>query len=71
MSDTEHEQSAEAAGTGTEPAEDDVKRKFREALERKQAHHSERNEQGAGGGGKAHNAQGPVTGKRQFRRKAG
>ena len=69
MSDTEHEQSAEAAGP--EPAEDDVKRKFREALERKQAHHTERNGLGAGGGSKANNAHGPAAGKRTFRRKAG
>jgi hypothetical protein len=70
MSDTEHEQPAAAAAS--EPAaEDEVKRKFREALERKQAHHSERNAQGASGGGKANTAHGPAAGKRTFRRKAG
>lgn len=69
MSDTEPEPSA--AAPAPEPAEDDVKRKFREALERKQAHHSERNGQTAAGGGKAHGAHGPVAGRRTFRRKAG
>jgi hypothetical protein len=72
MSDTEHEQPAAAAATESAAAgEDDVKRKFREALERKQAQHSERNGQAAAGGGKAHTAQGPAGGKRAFRRKSG
>lgn len=50
--------------------EDDVKRKFREALERKQAktrsgaHHE-------GGGGKNTPVHGPAAGKRTFRRKSG
>jgi hypothetical protein len=69
MSDTEHEQPAEASAP--EPGEDDVKRKFREALERKQAHHSAQNGQGVAGGSKAHSAHGPAAGRRTFRRKAG
>ena len=50
--------------------EDDVKRRFREALERKQAQtkaraaHEDR-------GSKVHNAHGPAGGKREFRRKSG
>jgi hypothetical protein len=70
MSDTEHEQPP-AEATSPEPAEDDVKRKFREALERKQAHHSERNDQAVNGGSKAHGAHGPAAGRRTFRRKSG
>ena len=68
MSD-EHEQ-PERADTSAEAEQDDVKRKFREALERKQAQRH-RSEQSAGKDGKAHNAHGPVGGKRSFRRKSG
>ena len=66
MSEAEHDQDPV-----TPPAEEDeVKRKFREALERKQSQRH-RTEQAAGKDGKAHNAHGPVGGKRSFRRKAG
>ena len=53
-----------------EPEEDDNKRKFREALERKNA-------KSAGGtdhkdkGGKQPRAHGPVENRREFRRKSG
>ncbi|WP_164836187.1 DUF5302 domain-containing protein [Actinacidiphila soli] len=54
------------------PEEDDVKRKFREALERK------RNQNAAGGSGsggqdhnKIHGAHGRAGGQREFRRKSG
>ncbi|MEV6103387.1 DUF5302 domain-containing protein [Streptomyces sp. NPDC051940] len=54
------------------PAEDDVKRKFREALARKQ---KSRGGKGGPGGdqdsSKIHGAHGPVGGKREFRRKSG
>jgi len=78
MSEAEHEQAeATPASSAAAPAEaeveadqDEVKRKFREALERKQAQRH-RTEQAAGNSGKAHNAHGPVAGKRSFRRKAG
>lgn len=68
MSEAEHEP-APAAEPG-ETTEDEVKQKFREALERKQAQ-NHRAEQAAGNSGKAHNAHGPVGGKRTFRRKSG
>ena len=62
-------ESAEPPEQGTE---DEVKRKFREALERKQ-------EKNAGGNGsasgrdpsKVHSAHGPAAGRRSFRRKSG
>jgi hypothetical protein len=53
-------------------AEDDVKRKFREALERKNAGgtagaaHTDND-----GGNKAHDAHGPAKSQRTFRRKSG
>ncbi|MQY12438.1 hypothetical protein SRB5_25720 [Streptomyces sp. RB5] len=58
--------------TGEEqPPEDDMKRRFREALARK------KQGQGKGGpgsgkdGSKIHGAHGPAGGKREFRRKSG
>ncbi|AWS42717.1 DUF5302 domain-containing protein [Streptosporangium subroseum] len=55
-----------------ESSEDELKRKFREALERKKLAQTEA---GAGGKGKnsskIHGAHGPVGGKRSFRRKSG
>jgi hypothetical protein len=56
----------------TEAPEDELKRKFREALERKKTQHA------ANGGGdkgkdpsKIHGTHGPAAGKRAFRRKSG
>lgn len=66
MSEAEHDQGPASA----EPGEDDVKRKFREALERKQAQ-SHRAEPNAGAAGKKSHTQGPAGGKRAFRRKSG
>jgi hypothetical protein len=61
----------EAAATASaKAADDDVKRRYREALDRKQAGQS-------GGGGhaegdsKVHEAHGPAKAQRTFRRKAG
>ncbi|MDP9844371.1 DUF5302 domain-containing protein [Streptosporangium lutulentum] len=55
-----------------ESSEDELKRKFREALERKKLAQTDA---GAGGKGKnsskIHGAHGPVGGKRSFRRKSG
>ncbi|GAB3568207.1 DUF5302 domain-containing protein [Amycolatopsis endophytica] len=53
-------------------SEDDVKRRFREALERKQAHAqgSGRQDHGGGKGGHVH-GHGPAANKRTFRRKSG
>lgn len=56
----------------TEDAEDDVKRKFREALERKRGG---QHDGAAGGNGtgrsKIHGAHGPAASQRSFRRKSG
>ncbi|MDQ7806404.1 DUF5302 domain-containing protein [Amycolatopsis sp. A133] len=50
--------------------EDDVKRKFREALERKQAH-ARSGAAHENAGGKNQHAHGPAANKRTFRRKSG
>jgi hypothetical protein len=50
--------------------EDDLKRKFREALERKQAHARSGSQQETGTGKNQH-AHGPAANKRTFRRKSG
>jgi hypothetical protein len=52
-----------------QPEEDPVKRKFREALERKQA--TGRTGAAAGDRTKIHGAHGPAAGRRSFRRKSG
>ncbi|MFD4192126.1 MULTISPECIES: DUF5302 domain-containing protein [Amycolatopsis] len=53
-------------------SEDDVKRRFREALERKQANaqSSGKHDSGGGKGGHVH-GHGPAASKRTFRRKSG
>ncbi|MGH3516787.1 MAG: DUF5302 domain-containing protein [Haloechinothrix sp.] len=51
-------------------ASDDVKQKFREALDRKRAQAKARADH-EDSGSKIHNAHGPVGGKREFRRKSG
>lgn len=62
---------AEAAVEGAAET-DDVKRKFREALERKQNKQAEGAAGGEGGEqGKVHGAHGPAHQQRQFRRKSG
>lgn len=52
-------------------AEDDVKRKFREALARKQGGHAGGGGGGAGPQAKIHGAHGRAGGPREFRRKSG
>lgn len=54
----------------SENPEDDLKRKFREALDRKQAH-ARSGDKHDGGGGKNQHAHGPAAAKRTFRRKSG
>ena len=54
----------------SKPASEDVKSKFREALERKQAN-AKAGESHADGRSKVNSAHGPVGGKREFRRKSG
>ncbi|MGZ4653684.1 MAG: DUF5302 domain-containing protein [Oryzihumus sp.] len=49
---------------------DDVKAKFREALERKHAHGG-RDVSGGGDPSKVHDAHGPARGQQMFRRKSG
>jgi len=60
------------AAEGEAPAEpglDDVKRKFREALDRKRGNHA--TAQGVDHTGKVHGSHGPEAGRRSFRRKSG
>jgi hypothetical protein len=61
----------DTADNGGKPDMDDVKRKFREALDRKREVHAE----GSGGGSrdpnKIHDAHGPARSRRDFRRKSG
>ncbi len=50
---------------------DEVKRKFREALDRKRSAHASANTEGAHDTGKVHGAHGPAASRRSFRRKSG
>ncbi len=59
-----------AAGDGA--PQDEVKRKFREALERKQGRAAQQTDSGdKGDHGKIHGAHGPESSQRSFRRKSG
>jgi hypothetical protein len=49
----------------------EVKRQFREALDRKRSAHASANADGAQGTGKVQGSQGPATSRRSFRRKSG
>ena len=59
----------EAATTNAEPELDDLKRKFREALERKRDAHA--SAESAKDTGRVHGAHGPAVSRRSFRRKSG
>ena len=59
----------DAAETDAQPELDDVKRKFREALERKRGNHA--SAKGADNTGKVHGSHGPAASRRSFRRKSG
>ena len=50
---------------------DDMKAKFREALDRKRGEHAASNAEGAQDTGKVHGAHGPAASRRSFRRKSG
>jgi hypothetical protein len=50
---------------------DDVKRKFREALDKKRDQHAHANAEAAQATGKVHGAHGPASSRRSFRRKSG
>lgn len=54
-----------------EQPQDDVKRRFREALERKNAKHHASSAAGETGDSKVHSAHGPASQQKTFRRKAG
>lgn len=78
MSDTEgaepepEQRSAEDAAPPEPSAEDEVKRRFREALERKQGKNAAGNGSASGKDpSKVHSAHGPAAGRRAFRRKSG
>jgi hypothetical protein len=53
------------------PDLDETKRKFREALERKNQTHSEGQDNGGRDGSKINGAHGPAASRRSFRRKSG
>jgi hypothetical protein len=65
----EAEQDTHAATVA--PDADEVKRKFREALDRKREQHKTANAEGAQATGKVHDAHGPASSRRTFRRKSG
>ena len=56
---------------GGSPEVDDMKAKFREALDRKRGEHAASNAEGAQDTGKVHGAHGPAASRRSFRRKSG
>jgi hypothetical protein len=53
------------------PELDDVKRKFREALDRKRGTHASANAEGVQETGKVQGSHGPASSRRSFRRKSG
>jgi hypothetical protein len=63
------ESRADDAPPGAESDIDDLKRKFREALERKRGAHA--SAEGAHDTGKVHGSHGPAVSRRSFRRKSG
>jgi hypothetical protein len=60
-----------AAGEPAKPDLDETKRKFREALERKNQAHTDNQGNSGRDGGKIHGAHGPAASRRNFRRKSG
>jgi hypothetical protein len=56
---------------GAKPDMDEVKRKFREALDRKREIHADGSNAGGRDPGKIHDAHGPARNRRDFRRKSG
>ena len=65
----EHE--ADEHGAGANPDLDEMKRKFRAALDRKRGTHASANADGAQDTGKVHGSHGPAASRRSFRRKSG
>jgi hypothetical protein len=68
---TEQADAGQQAGDGDKPDLDETKRKFREALERKQQAHSDSQGQSGRDGSKISGAHGPAAARRNFRRKSG
>jgi hypothetical protein len=66
----EHDGAKPEAATG-KPDLSEVKRKFREALERKRGAHAAASAEGAHDTGKVHGSHGPAQSRRSFRRKSG
>ena len=64
------EPAKDAPSTNGEDPQDDVRARFREALERKQAK-AKSGETHADGSSKIHDAHGPASSRRTFRRKSG
>jgi hypothetical protein len=62
---------AGASAGSAKPDIDEVKRKFREALDKKRQIHAEGQEQGGRDPSKIHGAHGPAASRRSFRRKSG
>ena len=58
-------------GPGAESDLDEMKRKFRAALDRKRGTHASANADGAQDTGKVHGSHGPAASRRSFRRKSG
>jgi hypothetical protein len=68
----EQETSAESADATPGDAQDELKKRFREALERKRGRETEANATDDGRDpSKIHGAHGPAQSKRSFRRKSG
>jgi hypothetical protein len=68
---TEAPTAADAEADPAQPDMDEVKRKFREALDRKRQAHTEGQGNGGQDPGKIHGAHGPAASRRNFRRKSG
>ena len=62
---------APAGDAAAEPELNEMKRKFREALDRKREQHAHANAEGVHDTGKVHHAHGPASSRRSFRRKSG
>jgi hypothetical protein len=61
----------DTSDNGGKPDMDEVKRKFREALDRKRENHTEGSTTGSRDPNKIHDAHGPARSRRDFRRKSG
>ena len=68
---TSDEHEADEHGAGANPDLDEMKRKFRAALDRKRGTHASANAEGAQDTGKVHGSHGPAASRRSFRRKSG